>query len=185
MLDLAGSRWISLDLAGSRWISLDRGGQCRLGTQRPGGPTLRGPGGSSPPRRPSRLSLPSPLDPLRLSRRTPGTALRPRPRSCRTGSALVGRVVLFRWPTDGWVHGTVARLSRAAGFSHVVRYGPRSALGAAASGCLDPPCRFARPGVLGRSGGPCSVQRATRGPACGFVGLRARAARAALKTLHP
>ena len=30
----------------------------------------------------------------------------------------------------GWVRGTVARRSWAAGFSHVVRYGPRSALGA-------------------------------------------------------
>ena len=48
-----------------------------------------------------------------------------------SGSALVGRVVLFRWPADGWVRGTVARRSRATGFSHVVRYGPRSALGAA------------------------------------------------------
>ena len=29
--------------------------------------------------------------------------------------------MLSHWPTDGWVRGTVARLSRAAGFSHVVR----------------------------------------------------------------
>jgi len=48
-----------------------------------------------------------------------------------TGTALVGRTVLFHWPTAGWVRGTVGRRSRAAGFSHVVRYGPRSALGAA------------------------------------------------------
>ena len=32
-----------------------------------------------------------------------------------TGSSLVVRMVLFRWPTDGWVRGkvTVARRSRA------------------------------------------------------------------------
>ena len=49
-----------------------------------------------------------------------------------TGTALVGRAVLFFWPTDGWVRGTVVRRSRAAGFSHVIRYGPQSGLGAAA-----------------------------------------------------
>jgi hypothetical protein len=48
-----------------------------------------------------------------------------------TGQALEGRAVLFRWPTAGCVRGTVGRRSRAAGFSHVARYGPRSALGAA------------------------------------------------------
>ena len=54
------------------------------------------------------------------------------PAEVLSGPALVGRAVrLFRWPTEGWVRGTVARRSRAAGFSHVVRYGPRSALGAA------------------------------------------------------
>ena len=53
------------------------------------------------------------------------------PAEVLTGSALVGRPVMFRWPTEGWVRGTVVRRSRAAGFSHVVRYGPRSALGAA------------------------------------------------------
>jgi hypothetical protein len=53
------------------------------------------------------------------------------PSEVASGSALVGRTVLFRWPSEGWVRGTVARRSRAAGFSHVVRYGPRSALGAA------------------------------------------------------
>ena len=50
-----------------------------------------------------------------------------------TGPALVGRKVLFYWPTGGWVRGTVARRSCAAGHSHVVRYARatrRSALGA-------------------------------------------------------
>jgi len=46
------------------------------------------------------------------------------------GSALVGQAVLYRWPMEGWVRGTVTGRSRAAGFSHVVRYGRTSALGA-------------------------------------------------------
>ena len=49
------------------------------------------------------------------------------------GTALVGQAagMLYLWPAYGWVRGTVARrsLSRAAGFSHVVRYIPASALG--------------------------------------------------------
>jgi hypothetical protein len=49
-----------------------------------------------------------------------------------TGTALVGQAVLYRWPLEGWVRGTVAGRSRAAGFSHVVRYGRTSALGSAA-----------------------------------------------------
>ena len=38
-----------------------------------------------------------------------------------TGTALVGKTVLYRWPVDGWVRGTVTGRSRTAGFSHVVR----------------------------------------------------------------
>ena len=53
-----------------------------------------------------------------------------------TGPALVGRPVLFYWPTDGWVRETVARRSRAAGHSHVVRYDRRSALGAVVADSL-------------------------------------------------
>ena len=47
------------------------------------------------------------------------------------GAALIGKAVLYRWPTEGWVRGTVARRSRAAGFTHVVRYGRTSPLGSA------------------------------------------------------
>ena len=57
----------------------------------------------------------------------------------RTGSTLVGRQVLFYWPEAGWVQGRVVRISRTAGFSHVVRYGPTSAVGAAdVTSLLDP-----------------------------------------------
>jgi hypothetical protein len=51
------------------------------------------------------------------------------PADLLAGAALVGQAVLYWWPSDGWVRGTVARSSRAAGFSHVVRYGRSSALG--------------------------------------------------------
>jgi hypothetical protein len=46
-------------------------------------------------------------------------------------TALVGQTVLYRWPEDGWVRGTVVGRSRTAGLSHVVRYGRASALGSA------------------------------------------------------
>jgi hypothetical protein len=49
----------------------------------------------------------------------------------RLGTSLVGRQLMYKWPADGWVRGTVLRRSRVAGFSHVVRYGAQSALGAA------------------------------------------------------
>ena len=54
----------------------------------------------------------------------------------RSGTALVGQWVLYCWPAEGWVRGRVVRVSRAAGFSHVVGYGPTSALGAAAVASL-------------------------------------------------
>ena len=52
------------------------------------------------------------------------------PAEVLAGKALVGRGVLYYWPEAGWVQGRVARVSRAVGFSHVVKYGPTSALGA-------------------------------------------------------
>ena len=53
------------------------------------------------------------------------------PTEVLTGAALIGQAVLYRWPAEGWVRGTVARRSRAAGFTHVVRYGRTSPLGSA------------------------------------------------------
>ena len=49
------------------------------------------------------------------------------PTEVLTGAALIGQAVLYRWPAEGWVRGTVARRTRAAGV--VVRYGRTSALG--------------------------------------------------------
>ena len=67
------------------------------------------------------LAIPAPAPPAGWRLATPGELV--------SGPALLGRQVLFLWPTDGWVRGTVVRLSRARGFSHVVRYGPQSVLG--------------------------------------------------------
>jgi hypothetical protein len=62
------------------------------------------------------------------------------------GPALVGQTVLYRWPVEGWVRGTVTARSRAAGFSHVVRYGRASALGFAVVPSLLVGRGVARPG---------------------------------------
>ena len=43
-------------------------------------------------------------------------------------ATLVGQAVLYLWPDKGCVRGTVARRSRTAGYSHVVRYGRTSVL---------------------------------------------------------
>ncbi len=45
-------------------------------------------------------------------------------------------MTLYRWPVQGWVHGRVVRVSRAAGFSHGVRYARGSALGAGEAASL-------------------------------------------------
>ena len=83
----------------------------------------------------------------------------PTPAKVATGPALVGRTVLYYWPGDGWVRGTMVRHSRAHGFSHVVRYGPRSALGAAmVDSLLDPDSH----GPAGRWVLLCPARRASR-----------------------
>ena len=50
--------------------------------------------------------------------------------SVRPGAG--GRPVLLYWPDEGRVRGRAVRVSRAAGSSHVVHYGPQSPLGALA-----------------------------------------------------
>ena len=64
-------------------------------------------------------------------------------------ATLLGRMVLYYWPGDGSSEsnrGTVARRSRNHGFSYVVLYGPRSALGTAMVDSLLSRCRLARAG---------------------------------------
>ena len=85
-----------------------------------------------PPRRRRRLRRGGRhfLPPRRWWSLQPASGCRLPPRR-RRAHALVGRTVLYYWPGDGWVRGTAARRSRTQRHSHVVRYGPRSALGAA------------------------------------------------------
>ena len=78
-----------------------------------------------------------------------------------TGPALVGRSVLFYWPTDGWVRGTVARRSRTAGHSHVVRYDRRSALGAVVADSLLDAASHGPGGAVGAAL-PCALAPAPR-----------------------
>ena len=79
-------------------------------------------------------------------------SLRPAPAEVAKGPVLVGRMVLYYWPGHGWVRGTVARRSRTHGFSHVVRYSPRSAL-RWSTRCSMPP-RTGR-----RAAGSCCARR--------------------------
>ena len=79
------------------------------------------------------------------------------PSAVVAGPALVGQPVLFHWPTDGWVRWTAARRSRAAGYSHVLRHGRLSALGAVVAASLlesashGPGGRWALPRALARA----------------------------------
>ena len=76
-----------------------------------------------------------------------------------TGPALVGRSVLFYWPTDGWVRGTVVRRSHEALASRPVR----PAVGAGHCCVLFAPrCRFARPGGAVGAALPCTLAPAPR-----------------------
>ena len=52
------------------------------------------------------------------------------PLETRGGGDLVGAQIFYRWPTEGWQRGRVARACPRAGFTHVVAYGRSSALGA-------------------------------------------------------
>ena len=74
--------------------------------------------------------VPSPAAPLVAAQLTLPTGWRLAAQAeLVSGTELIGRTVLVRWPDEGWVRGKVARISHAAGFSHVVAYGPQSALG--------------------------------------------------------
>ena len=129
-------RWRGHTSADDEWLRLEELAHCpekvaeydaaaprRRGARR-AGPADGPAAGPAPAPAPAPvLVVPSPAAPAGFRLAAPTEVV--------TGSALLGRAVLFHWPADGWVRGTVVRRSRAAGFSHVVRYGPRSALGAA------------------------------------------------------
>lgn len=53
------------------------------------------------------------------------------------GKGLVGKGLLYYWPTIGWVRGCVHAISRSQqGYSHLVQYGKTSAIGPAAVASL-------------------------------------------------
>ena len=74
-------------------------------------------------------AAPAPVSPLTAPPAPPAGFRLGTPSEVVAGTALVGQVVLYRWPAEGWVRGTVTGRSRAAGFSHLVRYGRSSVLG--------------------------------------------------------
>ena len=141
----ADDEWLQLEEPAEKVAEYEAAGPGGAPSGRPPGrllgfhPACRSPAGSLPA---SRGALPVPAcGPVR-------------------GRDRVGRVVLFRWPTDGWVRGTVARLSLAA-VSH------------ASSGMVRGLLRRLR--TARRAGGPCSVRRARRGPAEALAGRLSRA----------
>ena len=78
----------------------------------------------------ARVAVPPPAGPAQLV--SPARSRVALATEVRQGKALVGHLVLYCWPAEGWARGRVVGVSRAAGLSHVVGYGPTSALGAAA-----------------------------------------------------
>ena len=53
------------------------------------------------------------------------------PAEVLTGAALIRQAVLYHWSAEGWVRGSKARRTRAAWFTHMMRYGRTPALGSA------------------------------------------------------
>jgi hypothetical protein len=149
-------RWLGHTSADDSWLRLEELAHCpekvaeydaiapRRRAARRGAPAAL-PGPAVPP---AAVVASSPVAPTGFRLAAPPEIL--------VGAALVGQVVLYFWPSHGWVRGTVHRRSRAAGFSHVVRYARTSALGTAET--------------------PSLLDAASHGPAGRWVLLR-RAAR--------
>ena len=78
------------------------------------GRTTVAPAAAPPPPPPPGRPLPPNAPPLVVA---PAGFRLPTPAEVATGPALVGRTVLYYWPGDGWVRGTVVRHSRPLGFS--------------------------------------------------------------------
>jgi hypothetical protein len=107
-------RWAGRDASGDTWEPLEHLTHCEEAIQafeRSKGVVLPRP----PPPPPSTPcgGTPHPLPPS-------GFVVDAAPPSA--GADLVGRAVLYWWPSDGWQRGTVARVCSRAPFSHVVAY---------------------------------------------------------------
>jgi hypothetical protein len=123
-------RWAGRDASGDTWEPLDNLTNCEEAIsafERATGRTLPRP----PPAPPGGAAVvPVPLAPV-------GFAVEAAPPG-DLGAALVGRSILYWWPTDGWQRGTVARLCPRGAFSHVVAYSRQtSALRGTADTLLD------------------------------------------------
>jgi hypothetical protein len=125
-------RWTGLDASGDTWEPLENLTNCEdairafeqarglVLPRAPPPPPSHACGGVAPPLPPAGYSVdPSPGD---------------------LGATLVGRRILYWWPSDGWQLGTVARICApsASGFTHVVAYTRQtSALRGTADTLLD------------------------------------------------
>ena len=108
-------RWAGLDAAGDTWEPLDNLTNCEAASaafERATGRSLPRP--APPPPFAGAAGAPASLPPAgyTVDVAPPGDL----------GAALVGRTLLYWWPTDGWQRGTVARLCPRGAFSHVVAY---------------------------------------------------------------
>jgi len=124
-------RWAGLDAAGDTWEPLDNLTNCEeaiAAFEQATGRSLPRP--APPPPCAGPAGAPAPLPPAgyTVDAAPPGDL----------GAALVGRTLLYWWPTDGWQRGTVARLCPRGAFSHVVAYTRQtSALRGTADTLLD------------------------------------------------
>ena len=125
-------RWAGLDASGDTWEPLENLTNCEEAIQafeQARGVVLPRPPPPPPSQACGGVALPLPPS---------GFTVDPAPGDL--GAALVGRRLLYWWPTDGWQLGTVARVcsSAAKGFSHVVAYHRRtSALSGTVETLLD------------------------------------------------
>jgi hypothetical protein len=124
-------RWAGLDAAGDTWEPLDNLTNCEAAIaafERATGRFIPRP--APPPPFAGAAGAPPQLPPAgyTVDAAPPGDL----------GAALVGRTLLYWWPTDGWQRGTVARLCPRGAFSHVVAYTRQtSALRGTADTLLD------------------------------------------------
>ena len=123
-------RWAGRDASGDTWEPLDNLTNCAeaiTAFEQATGRSLPRPA-LAPPALPG--AAPAPIAPAGFSvdAAPPGDL----------GGALVGRTILYWWPTDGWQRGTIARLCPRGAFSHVVAYSRQtSTLRGTADSLLD------------------------------------------------
>ena len=157
-------RWEGQDASQDTWVAVEALPPCEEALrafERSRGHPLPRPAPPSPPLVPNPPVAPT------------GFALLAAPDA--SGSGLVGRHVLYWWPSDGWQFGSVARLcARTAPFSHVISYHRKtSSLRGLVDTALDPTFYGTRWVLLTPvpGGGPdASLAGSGTGPTPGLVG---------------